>query len=1828
MNGMQKIEINALISEFNEQAEKVKDNLTMVLEKITGGAAPSAGEVLDCTAMLNSLTYKYDQVVMIAKESLSQEEMPENGASVAEYAEAVEKCAKNGIRRRIQEARGILEKFTRVKSQIDSYMAALVPFQKEAQGYLLMLDEAMENPTADTVIPDINGQRLFVKAVEYEDLDSEAGLDLLEKVSECYPFRICTGLTRKNYYIEEALDANGPEMVGEPKNPKMGEVVEAPDVEALQDAQSLQNIYEERAQGAVVAQQCEEQPVSEVTCSKPDEGVNEAEGLETESDFVVALKEKGVILPERQNFGIFSVDISPAEDKKITASAFISDIRKGNQRALINIIDELLKQNVLTAKLLINRFGSMPMDALILGLNHLHKKGYLRKYKLIPGGEFYCETTKLEKALGYKDASRFVGQKQFKLSNDSVHIEDKASSAAARITMAELYADSVLALSGAGIARHSICSRLLTEATVFKVYPADNVENNDLFVTVFWTDTTECDEFKQALTEMLEETEATRRLFVAGINAKQAKLMAEVLLEFGKERFENIPVYLYSLSDNCYCDFETLEQLERESVWVVEEKTEEAVMEEADAASDDVEASEEVIVPVKEEQVTIPETVKEAAIVPKTKKEISAVSKPKTVKTPEEDVTLDSRDVLQNIYKLIAGKKFYCATAYANACAHKDAKYAPLYELLAFALNDPVKHCTYSADGAFDLIPGDRDEFLDNLIVAIGMRTFFSNQVLYDYNIRPFYNGIKDYNVINDFPHLSKVIYTLMDFKDTWKKGMDAYADYRAKSQALLDVEIKSLQREAKIFYESTIAGKKTESASQRRFLETKKLIFDVSSDIGQYIKAVVDGESELQPLVVDFLKENFVREGNAVGEDTIDADMLWNYIVFFWDKAGEKMMMVRRADLMSRLRSNIVNTTTKAVQILARWCRLVDVSNNQTEDDGTLAYRKIRKPLLDNIEAAVVELEGAIGEADNILEMAAGLRVLCQTLQDIRRCISGEYDESERRYFYVPFLLTDDVLLDEAYLPDLAVHSSEMYSLQPEVRILKHAYKECASPLERLREILDEKGDDYGSAKLLADYVMKLGLEADMEKILSDISGGEEYARETAELRKEDFIGELELAQSYGQIDNSEEDKKEKILQIIDAWYEWAIDSANYGFFKKVMDEYLLEIREEAKSREKDLLEQLEAFRNTAIRDITAESKKKKIAKIQAMIEQQNYTVAEDLLAHADVPEDEHEDLIEEDFLKEFLKNYDDYYQPVATQRMNLATLVSNRTRNKEERGAKKLAENWLPGGSWLGKDKLAILLTCFGFKLDNTTIQVQTSIGKFENFFVKTVAAKGGKRENFTHPIAAFGSGTAQEGFRVVCVNGGYDADGLIDVMKQIGNAKHTMLLLDYALTLSERRRLARKSRNTLGDKLFAVVDRAVMMFLIKNYDETKINRMLISLVAPFGYYQPYVWESANVMPPEIFMGRKYELERIESPTGANIVYGGRQLGKSALLKKAKADIDRDENNDRAVLVDIKGLNYEQAAKKIGHALFDEGVLTEDITTTDWDELARAVRNRLQSNTRVIPYLLLLLDEADAFIESCAAVNYKPFDALKEIQGIGSGRFKFVIAGLRNIVRFKREALANNSVLTHLEAMTVKPFKPTEARELMEVPLHYLGLRFPKEKEYLITLILASTNYFPGLIQLYCAKLLEAMRNKDYAGYDEKDAPVYEVSEEHIKKVLADPDFMQQIREKYIITLKLDEDNYYYLIALIMAYLYHSNGYSEGYSAEDIKTAGNDLGIAKIGQLDDIKLYTFMEELKELNVLRNTDDKHYLFTRFTFFQMMGTRSEVDDKLEEYMEG
>ena len=1804
--------IDELFQDFSEYAEGSKQCLQNMLAMISDGRVPSTQSVSELDSTIETLRAKYASVYEAALEQLPAEEMPSEDAAASEFVEAVKNSKTLNAKKQIEEAAECLKKFLTVRSLVARYAEALSPIQAKASELLNAISAGTEMEV-EKLEQETEGPKTVLAAIECEDKDSDEGMALCDKVAELYPGYLSTGIVANKYFF----DPDACPVVEEPKGESAPE--EKADPQPAEDPAPAEEPTETPE---------EEQKEPEIV----DAPIPEEENPE-ESSFVKTLRETGCFIEDDTEIGVVQSEISPNESRKISASVFWNEIKSANVPAQKVIVKALDCRSSFTMDVLTETRG-VPETIAESTVSFMLKRGLLRQYSLENGERLYCTSPRLEKALTFADAAKKVDMRQKAIEDWGSRVDPKASSLASRITLSELYRDAVARLTERNVSKYTETNRILTEAFCCKVYDSMEKSDSEMFAGAFWEDTDECDKFIDEIRKTEAEGEGFSLFILAAFDlARGEKIMRALMQEIG-DILNPVPLYLYSYKEKKYYIYPSLESIESNDVLAIDynvtpEELEDFEEETLPEGEEDKEPSE--MDENETETVTDPTTV---APMP-TQKQTQEPSQPiapviPSVRTkPAQSHVINMEDIKKNLYSILGKKDFYAATAYIKSLSHLDDGLAKLYFQLAYALNDPMGHQIYSSVNAFNLI-GGQSGFENYLVIATALRMFFSNQVRYDYNIKGFYTGIKDYELLGKYPSLSKALYAVEEFKDSQKKGMDAYADYHAKSRTELEKDLQALRKEAESFYDSFVIGHKKERCSLKRFVETKTLMFSVNSEIGQNLKAILDGDYELQPLTVEFLQTNFYGEDAIIGEDTFDSDLLWAYIIHFWDEAGSHMMYKRHEDIKGSLRTNINNQTVKAVQLMARWCNLVEKLENRADDAGAIEYKRVKMPLVKNIEEASAAIRTDFRKAANNPEEKAGLAVLEYALNDLARFLDGTFDESSRKYFYMPFLLTDHVILGSDLMPDLEMHSASLPALQPDQRILKHL--ECVKEkteddyLERLHVILDEKGDDYGSAQQIKEYIYAIDSAADLSELAAQIETGESFAKQDADIAKADFVGEIELAQSYGQIDNAVEDKKEMILQIVDEWNDWALDTANYGFFKRVMTAYLEDIKESSKDREADLLKQLEKCQSDTSTGLSVEEKNARIARIQEMINEQNYTVAEDLLSRFSRIEDENEERIEEDFLRDFLSNYDDYYVPVAKHTANFATLVS-RTRNKEGRGAKRLAENWLPGGSAIGKDRLTNLLSGLGFKV--AKVQQQQPIGRFENYNVTTLSDENGKRVHISHPIAAFGSSASQDGFRVVCINGNYTADGLIDIMKQIGDAKHTLLLVDAALSKSERRRLARKSKNALGEKLFGVLDRTVMMYLVRNYDENKINRMLMSLITPFGYYQPYVWESANVMPPEIFMGRKNELERIKSATGVNIVYGGRQLGKSALLKKAKDDIDRDENNDRAVYIEIKGKDYKEACRKIGHELYDQFILDKDIDTTDWDELARVVRRRLQSDTmEKIPYLLLLLDEADTFIESCEAVNYKPFDALKEIQSIGIGRFKFVIAGLRNVVRFKREAaLGNNSVLTHLQSMTVKPFNTSEARELLEIPLHYLGLRFPKEKESLITLILATTNYFPGLIQLYCAKLIEAMRSKDYAGYDESDTPIYEVSEGHIKKVLADPTFTQQIREKYEITLKLDEDNYYYLIALLMAYLYHNNGYSAGYTAEDVRKAGEDLSIAKISGMDETRLGAFMEELKELNVLRSTDDTHYLFTRVTFFQMMGTSSEVEDKLEDYME-
>ena len=1551
-----------------------------------------------------------------------------------------------------------------------------------------------------------------------------------------------------------------------------------------------------------------------------------------ESKVKEEIVEKGLLITDDVFDKSFFAHISNAESNKVGAKIFKNEMSMLNTSANIVSLAAMEHFAFSTAEM-IAISSNMSVNKIELALDHLYKKGYVREYGVSGIGSFYCPSPRFWKAMQAREARKILKVKSTVSPTADDYAEDTLNQVLASIgctKLLEKYLDKLDAK------KFNISETIWNGTFAYRMYN-ESKDKAYVFVGAFFKDGSEADKLIENIQEVCFDGVDNCHYVVTGIDFDYTNKLADFLLD--KVDFDADKLYCYLLTEDRFIKYGSNETVEFDSMFNVEEIDSKENSDEISA----VEVTEKSYNSLEEKSKVEYAEIKEAVneVITETEADISKKSEnisdmietqiseinedERKVEIKEADIEIDVNSVMQDVYQMIVNDKTYCATTYLRSLMDDNSMISENYEKLAYAVNAPWMRCSYNSQKIFALYSTGNDLFSKYLMAAASLRNYFMNHVSFDYSLKALQASIKELSVVKNSIGLTNAIYILASFKETIHKGVDVYAAYRAKDKVVVNKALDVLCRDAKMYYDNYVLGQPKNHKNVKRFLKTWNLIFSKERDLAVFLQAVLDKDNELADICRGYLIENFIGDGCSLDYANIDNHKVDKFIDKYWDKALKNgATHYKTTPLMSDLRNNLIKAIDKVLKLLCDWITLVDATGSLVDDEGSKRFMTIKKKLIENLQMAVQDAEEKGKSTD--IEEAAGAVVLRNTIEELLARLEGNYDEKMHKYYYIDFLRGNEILLDEEFLPDMRGKFVDFEELSLSNRILRHSNSKLMTFEEKLDYIFNNYGDDYGTAELIAEYLTENGVKFDEDKY--NVKESVEKAEADAKIKLDDFIENLELAQSCGQIEETKENKKEKIQKIAYEWFDYANESKNYGFFNMVLEKYRLKIHEDAKVRGKALLKELDKIKEVSG---DGELMQKRIYRIQEMIDAQNYTVAEDLLSRINSDEsDEEYEVNEIDYLQKFIDDYDYNYKIVSNSSKKVSDLVKQRIHNKDDKGASRLISNWMSNGQALNTQKLSVLLDALGFSGAN--VQKQPKIGKIENYLVTLKEVKG-RKVNYKHPIAAFGSKAVEDGFRTVCLFGKFDADRLIEEFKNIGGTKNTLVLLDYALPLAERRRLARKIKSDMGDKVFAVLDRVLLMFLANNYSVQFINQILMSTMMPFSYYQPYVWDSSKVMQPEIFIGRKEELEKIESSAGVNIVYGGRQLGKSALLKMAQMNIDNDDNHDRAVYIEIKGMDYRRAAKKISNELYDRGILDTDINTTDWDELARAIKRRLQDKKLpYIPYFLLLLDEADVFIESCEEVTYQPFDALKDIQSIGMDRFKFVIAGLHNIVRFKRDAaLSKNSVLTQLTSITITPFSLREARQLLEEPLYCLGLRFPKDKQSLVSLILANTNYFPGLIQLYCANLIEAMRKGDYAGYDQADTPAYEVNPNHIKKVLSDTSFMNQVREKFEITLKLDEDNMYYIIALLMAYLYHQNANSaseiEGFSAKDIIKAAKDYSVKKVMEQPENVIDGLMQELLELNIFRQTVNNLYLFSRYSFFQMMGTTNEVDDKLEQYME-
>lgn len=490
---------------------------------------------------------------------------------------------------------------------------------------------------------------------------------------------------------------------------------------------------------------------------------------------------------------------------------------------------------------------------------------------------------------------------------------------------------------------------------------------------------------------------------------------------------------------------------------------------------------------------------------------------------------------------------------------------------------------------------------------------------------------------------------------------------------------------------------------------------------------------------------------------------------------------------------------------------------------------------------------------------------------------------------------------------------------------------------------------------------------------------------------------------------------------------------------------------------------------------------------------------------------------------------------------------------------------------------------------------------------------------------PVPYFGSVAAGR-YRLVCV---WQRPAEEDIIKLVGDStiqRPTIVLYFGRLTDRKRREASRLAKQQ--HRSFLLIDETLLISLTAEGGSRLAA--LFETALPFSYTAPYD-PTSSVVATEMFFGRLQELQAIQGMDGRCFMYGGRTLGKTALLRKAEKSMHDPREHRYAKWIDLRaeGIGVNRAPSDIWICIARE-LRAIGLLPPDFPELNPLVKGKVEQLIGTIKDLLkpsserrvlLLLDEADRFLERDLHGDFAETRRLKELMEQTERRFKVVFAGLHNVLRMTESA---NHPLAHLgEPIKVGPLLEgqewRDAEELIRKPFQAAGFEF--ESRDLVTRVLAQTNYYPSLIQLYCAHLLRHMltllrNDARLAG------PRYVIQARHVDAVYKNPKLRSEIREKFNLTLQLDPR--YEVIAYTLAYgaLQRRHSLPEGVLARDVKARVTEWWPEGFANTSDLEFRVLLDEMAGLGVLREIGPGRFGLRNPNILLLLGNEEEIGDVL------
>ena len=1191
-----------------------------------------------------------------------------------------------------------------------------------------------------------------------------------------------------------------------------------------------------------------------------------------------------------------------------------------------------------------------------------------------------------------------------------------------------------------------------------------------------------------------------------------------------------------------------------------------------------------------------------------------------------------SPDAVQIPLQLITQNAAPSALLYARSlvrCA--PTLWRPVYQMLAYAYNDPLADCDYNFVNLQtvyeDAIPGCSAETAFRFQLCAFLRMLFADEIdpssLHLLKAPIIEHYFQDCVLFQKLPALPGLLQEICTFIQHFQKGFGVRAAQQINGIDDMTAQKASLQKRASELLDLPLQEC---HSPHPRVKALREKLFSRNGVMKTLIRPVAEGQTDHLEEGVAFCQDYQTTRG---GERQFDEKALNDLIDKLWAETSTLNSRRKSEPLLNSQKIPIRNNCKEFIDVFLHWAELAQ--RNSNESDAYLIARNRMLNSLNELDSQITQLdkEPRLGEY-------AGLVALSDAIADIKAILSGQ--RHVHQFFYLDFVTSNQVELDtETTLPllDESVSILPDYTLWERVRNHEATKISLAAYTEQVMEGRAMREFDFGRQLILLRYLRTLDTlpeDVTLEKINAleeQVTANIEAMPQEVRRMENSFNAEMEMAEGYDRF--IELGTKDRILHEFREWYRPVADhGCNYGFYHRKMDACCAAVNAASEQLKGQYRERLMELRNTLPVSVLENHENNILDVISDLIEERVYSVADDYMRMAaegqtTPPVSYMLSGSTTDYLGQFLGSYDDLFRTYGISAgrplYDLYTDYNpeNSDRNRIQKDARNMLRSW-PRSQWRGEQNGR--LKDFLAELD---LDIQDIIDLDSEKLSKavTIEAPAYSISEYEHPIALFGTRLSKDGFTLQLMFGRADREMILNKIRSYGSTGNPIiLLLDYALSLPERRAIASMlKREGINTRTTLLIDRILAVFLA---GIPKMGRMkaLLQTALPFGRLNPYQISGAAV-PPEMFMGRREELNSILNPNGTHIIYGGRQLGKSALLFRAKDQIDNRAMGYWGVVISLLNQSSAEVPASICQELTQIHFFPESPHCADWDSLCNAIRERMNDEETPVHRLLLLLDEADAFTKS--ADSNLVIDQLLNLQAVTDNRFKFVLAGLHNVLRYSRQALDDNQSFIRLSPTCIKPLKYVEGSELLEKPLFYLGFRMQPEHVALISQILSTCNYYPGLIHYYAYHLIDNMANAQQMGREE---PPYYLDETQIRNLLQDPKFNKQIIDKLFITLGVDakEGSHYKILAYALAHccLEDVEGASFGFTAAELMHVCEQFNIASIVNLGEHTVQALLEEMTEMNVLRASQD-HALFSfnRRNFLEMMGDMETIWKELE-----